>query len=89
MKTRASTVLAAPNETGLPEIMLKQILSWPSKVHVDEVAAILFEGVYRVLDAQYGEQHMGEHMQRAVDLAKLRLSGGDGGGPTHRMREAA
>ena len=68
--------------------MLKQILSWPSKVHVDEVAAILFEGVYRVLEAQYGEQRMDEHMQRAVDVAKSRLSD-DGGGPTHRMVLAA
>ena len=73
------------DEAGLSEIMLKQILSWPSKVHVDEVAAILFEGVYRVLEAQYGEQRMDEHMQRAVDVAKSRLSSGDGDGPTHRM----
>ena len=78
-----------PNETELPVILLKQILSWPSKVHVDEVAATLFEGVYRVLAAHYGEQHVNEHMQRAVDVAKLRLSDGDGGSPTHRMKVAA
>ena len=68
------------DETGLSKILLKQILSWPSRVHVDEVAAILFEGVYRVLAAQHGEQHMDEHMQRAVDVAKSRLSD-DGGAP--------
>jgi hypothetical protein len=27
--------------------MLKQALSWPSRVNVDEVAAILFEAAYR------------------------------------------
>ena len=36
-------------EPDMPDLMLKQILSWPSKVQVDEVAAILFEGVYRIL----------------------------------------
>ena len=76
------------DEAGLSEIMLKQILSWPSKVHVDEVAAILFEGVYRVLAAQYGD-NVGEHLSRAADVAGKRLFDGDGGGPTHRVRVAA
>ena len=76
-------------EPDMPDLMLKQILSWPSKVQVDEVAAILFEGVYRILAAQYGERHMGEHMQGAVDVAKSRLLSGDGGGPTHRVKVAA
>jgi hypothetical protein len=46
------------SEAKLPDLMLKQILSWPSKVHVDEVAAILFEGVYRIMEAEYGARQM-------------------------------
>jgi hypothetical protein len=84
----ASQLPQMPDAVKLSEVMLKQSLSWPSKVHVDEVAAILFEGAYRIMEAEYGIRRMAKPMDRAAEVAAARLSDG-GGGPTHRMELAA
>lgn len=52
------------DETRLSGMMLRQAMSWSSKVHVDEVAAILFEAAYRVLVAAYGSRQIDEHLDR-------------------------
>ena len=77
------------DETRLSGMMLRQAMSWSSKVHVYEVAAILFEAAYRVLVAAYGSRQIDEHLDRTSKIAAARLSDEDGGGPNHRMSVAA
>jgi hypothetical protein len=77
------------DETRLSETMLKQALSWPSRINVDEVAAILFEAAYRVLVAAYGLQHIDQHLDRTSKIAAARLSDGGGDGPNNKMSAAA
>ena len=72
------------DETPLSGMMVRQAMSWSSKVHVDEVAAILFEAAYRVLVAAYGSRQIDEHLDRTSKIAAARLSDEDGGGPNHR-----
>jgi len=66
------------------EFMLKQIESWPSRCHADLVAALLLEGVCRVLGAAYGDYN--DQIDRITKLA-ISIFGHHGGdGPTHEKR---
>jgi hypothetical protein len=83
------TLVQEPSETKLSDAMLRQILSWPSRVHADEVATILLQAAWLTMAAEYGEQNACHHLARAADAAEARLGIGGGGGPTHRMGVAA
>ena len=87
-KGKMSVVNMKPlTEAELAETMRRQILSWPSKVSVDEVGVTLLVGLCQILEQAYG-QSFGDHFMRLSDAAKARFWGG-GDGPTHKMSVAA
>jgi len=76
------------SETKMADLMLKQVMSWPSRVHPDEVAATLLVGAWLIMAEAYGYDNADERLAIAGAVAGARLRGG-GGGPTHRMNVAA
>ena len=70
------------------ELMLRQMMAWPARVGVDETAARLIEGAYRILEAEYGDADVIERIRRASRKASDRLFDGNGGGPSHKARAA-
>ena len=73
-------------EAELAETMRRQILSWPSKVNVDEVGVTLLVGFCQILEQAYPKD-FDNVILRLSDIARARL--GYGGGPTHRMSVTA
>jgi hypothetical protein len=84
MKKRKTKVLSFPfpTEAELAETMRRQILSWPSRVNVDEVGITLLVGLCQILINAYGDC---DRLPRLSQIAKVRLGFEDGDGPNHKI----